>query len=158
MLSTLHTNDSTSTITRLVDIGLPAYSVADNTSIVVAQRLLRVLCEHCKVPQNPNLRALMDLGFNREIAGSIRSQIMKAEGCQYCNSTGYKGRVAVFEVLEIFPDLKTGIFKGFSPKKLKALAIENNRLQTLRQSALEKLSEGQTSIEEVAYGTMGDFT
>ena len=64
--------------------------------------------------------------------------------------------MAVFEVLEIFPELKTGIFKGLPPKKLKALAIESNRLQTLRQSALEKLSAGQTSIHEVAYGTIGD--
>ena len=156
VLSTLHTNDSTSTITRLVDIGLPAYSVADNTSIVIAQRLLRVLCEKCKVPQNPSLKVLVDLGFDKETAGSVRSQVMKPEGCQYCNSTGYKGRVAVFEVLEIFPELKTGIFKGLPPKKLKALAIESNRLQTLRQSALEKLSAGQTSIHEVAYGTIGD--
>ncbi len=156
VLSTLHTNDATSTITRLVDIGLPAYSVADNTSIVVAQRLLRVLCEQCKIPQNPSIRTLMELGFSREKAGAVRSQVMKAEGCRYCNSTGYKGRVAVFEVLEIFPELKTGIFKGLSPKKLKALAIEKDQLQTLRMSALEKLSAGITSVEEVMYGTLED--
>ena len=158
VLSTLHTNDSTSTITRLVDIGLPAYSVADNTSIVIAQRLLRVLCERCKTPQNPTLRALMDLGLDRETAGAMRSQVMKPEGCQYCNSTGYKGRIAVFEVLEMFPELKTGIFKGLSPKKLKVLAMENKRLKTLRQSAVEKLNKGLTSIEEVTYGTIGDVT
>ena len=156
VLSTLHTNDSTSTITRLVDIGLPAYSVADNTSIVVAQRLLRVLCDQCKSPQNPSIRTLMELGFSREKAGAVRSQVMKAEGCRYCNSTGYKGRMAVFEVLEIFPELKTGIFKGLSPKKLKTLAIEKGQLQTLRMSALEKLSTGVTSVEEVMYGTIED--
>ena len=156
VLSTLHTNDAPSTVTRLVDIGLPAYSVAENTSVVVAQRLLRVLCEHCKSPQKLDIDTLKRLGFSAEEAKEVRPKIMKPEGCQYCNNAGYKGRTAVFEVLEMSSELKVGIFKGLSPRELKLLAIEKNNLQTLRRSALEKLVEGITSADEVIYGTQED--
>ena len=156
VLSTLHTNDAPSTITRLMDIGMPAYSVAENTSVVVAQRLLRVLCNHCKVNQSVNIDVLQKLGFSEEGAKEARSRIMKGEGCQYCNHTGYKGRIAVFEVLDISSELKVGIFKGLSPRELKLLAIEKSNLQTLRKSALEKLVNGITSVDEVMYGTLGD--
>ncbi len=156
VLSTLHTNDSCSTVTRLLDIGLPAYSVAENTSVVIAQRLLRVLCENCKSPHKISIDILKNLGFSEEEAEQVRPKIMKPEGCQYCNSSGYKGRMAVFEVLEISPELRGGIFKGLSPRELKLLAIEKNNLQTVRRSGLEKLAKGITSIDEVMYGTLGD--
>ncbi len=156
VLSTLHTNDSASTVTRLLDIGLPAYSVAENTSVVIAQRLLRVLCEKCKVPHSVNIDILKNLGFSNREAESARSKVMKPEGCQNCNNSGYKGRVAVFEVMEISHELKAGVFKGLSPRELKLLAIEKNNLQTLRKSGLEKLMNGITSIDEVMYGTVGD--
>ncbi|MDE0119789.1 MAG: ATPase, T2SS/T4P/T4SS family [Bdellovibrionales bacterium] len=156
VLSTLHTNDAPSTITRLMDIGMPAYSVAENTSVVVAQRLLRVLCSRCKVNHNVDLSVLQTLGFSEPEAKEAQPRIMKGEGCQYCNYTGYKGRMAVFEVLNMFPDLKIGVFKGLSPRELKMLAIEKNNLQTLRKSALEKLLDGLTSVDEVMYGTIGD--
>ena len=156
VLSTLHTNDAPSTITRLMDIGIPAYSVAENTSVVIAQRLLRVLCNSCKVNQNVNIVTLKKLGFSEAEAKKAQPLIMKGEGCQYCNHTGYKGRIAVFEVLDISSELKVGIFKGLSPRELKLLAIEKGNLHTLRKSALEKLMEGITSVDEVMYGTLGD--
>ena len=158
VLSTLHTNDAATTITRLMDIGLPAYSVAENTSLVVAQRLLRVLCERCKVPHKVNKEVLIKLGFLENEVEKVQNQIKneKPGGCNHCNDTGYKGRVAVFEVLEISPELKVGIFKGLSPIALKKLAIEKSNLQTLRRSALEKLAEGMTSVNEVIHGTMED--
>ena len=156
VLSTLHTNDAPSTVTRLIDIGLPSYSVAENTSVVVAQRLLRTLCSRCKVPQKLNINILKDLGFSEEEAKKSRNEVMKGMGCQYCNHTGYKGRIAVFEVLEITHELKTGIFNGLSPRELKMLAIEKNNLQTLRKSALEHMFNGITSIDEVMHGTLGD--
>ena len=156
VLSTLHTNDAPSTITRLMDIGLPAYSVAENTSVVVAQRLLRVLCSHCKSPHKVGLEILQTLGLSAEEAKEMQPKVMKPEGCQYCNDVGYKGRIAVFEVLEISPELKEGVFKGLSPRELKNIAIEKNGLQTLRKSALEKMAEGITSVDEVIYGTLGD--
>ena len=156
VLSTLHTNDAPSTITRLVDIGLPAYSVAENTSVVIAQRLLRVLCSRCKVPHKVSLEVLQAIGLSAEEAKEVQPKVMKPVGCQYCNGAGYKGRIAVFEVLEMFPELKIGIFKGLSPRELKTLAIRENGLQTLRRSALEKMAAGITSVDEVIYGTLGD--
>ncbi len=156
VLSTLHTNDAPSTVTRLIDIGLPSYTVAENTSIVVAQRLLRTLCSRCKVPHKLNINVLKDLGFSEEEAKKSRNEVMKGMGCQYCNHTGYKGRIAVFEVLEVTPELKTGIFNGLSPRELKMLAIEKNNLQTLRKSAIEHMFNGVTSIDEVMHGTLGD--
>lgn len=156
VLSTLHTNDAASTVTRLLDIGLPAYSVVENTSVVIAQRLLRVLCKKCKVSHSVNMDILKNLGFTDKEAESARPKIMKSEGCKNCNNSGYKGRVAVFEVMEISHELKAGIFKGLSPRELKQLAIQKNNLQTLRRSGLEKLMNGITSIDEVIYGTLGD--
>ena len=156
VLSTLHTNDAPSTVTRLIDSGLPAYSVAENTSIVVAQRLLRVLCERCKSPHKVGLDILQQLGLSAEEAKEVQPNVMKPEGCQYCNELGYKGRTAIFEVLEMSPELKVGIFKGLSPRDLKMVAIEKNGLQTLRRSALEKMAAGTTSVDEVIYGTLGD--
>ena len=156
VLSTLHTNDAPSTITRLMDIGLPAYSVAENTSVVVAQRLLRVLCEQCKIHHKVNVDTLKDLGFLSEEIEEAKPKIMKPVGCQYCNHSGYKGRKAVFEVMEMSPELKAGVFQNFSPRQLKDLAIEKGNLQTLRRSALEKLKQGITSIDEVIYGTLKD--
>ncbi len=156
VLSTLHTNDAPSTITRLVDIGLPAYSVAENTSVVIAQRLLRVLCSRCKTHHKVGLDVLQGLGLSAEEAEKVQPKVMKPEGCQYCNNAGYKGRIAVFEVLELSSELKLGIFKGLSPRELKTLAIQKSNLQTLRRSALEKMAEGITSVDEVIYGTLGD--
>ena len=156
VLSTLHTNDASSTITRLMDIGLPIYSVAENTSIVVAQRLLRTLCVRCKVPEKINTNVLKNLELSEEEFKKSKNNIMKPVGCQYCNYTGYKGRIAVFEVLEITPELKEGIFKKLSPLDLKKLAIKENNLQTLRRSAVEHMLNGVISVDEVINGTLGD--
>ena len=156
VLSTLHTNDSSSTITRLMDIGVPSYSVAENTSLVVAQRLLRVLCNNCKEHKKVEIKVLEEIGYSKEKVEEVQSRIMSPKGCQACNYTGYKGREAVFEVLEMSGDLKSGVFKGLSPRELKLLALEAGDLQTLRMSGLEKLAEGITSVDEVIYGTIGD--
>ena len=156
VLSTLHTNDSVSTVTRLMDIGLPAYTVAENTSVVVAQRLLRVLCPNCKTSQDINSETLKLVGFKDEEIPEVKPHIVGPQGCRQCNHSGYKGRMAVFEVLDISPNLKAGIIKGLTPRELKKRAIEMDGLQTLRRSALEKLKNGLTSIDEVMYGTMGD--
>ena len=156
VLSTLHTNDTASTITRLMDIGVPAYSVAENTSIIIAQRLLRVLCEHCKTPQKVSSAVLRDIGFPEEVIQDVVPHIMHAEGCPRCNNSGYHGRVAVYEIMAMTSAMKTGIFKNWSPNELKRLAIEKNNMKTLRKSALEKLVEGITSVNEVLYGTIGD--
>ena len=156
VLSTLHTNDSASTITRLMDVGVPSYSVAENTSVVIAQRLLRVLCNNCKEHEKIEIKVLEEIGYSKEEAEEVQSSIMTPVGCQACNNTGYKGREAVFEVLEMSGELKSGVFKGLSPRELKLLALEAGNFQTLRMSGLEKLAKGITSVDEVIYGTIGD--
>ena len=156
VLSTLHTTDSASTVTRLLDMGLPSYSVAENISIIIAQRLLRLLCPICKVPDNVPPSALMQLGFTEEEAKDSSNNIMKPVGCGQCNHSGYAGRIAVYEILEMSGALKTAIFKNPSPRELKQKAIEEANLKTLRRNALGKLSNGITSVDEVIYGTMED--
>ena len=156
VLSTLHTTDSASTVTRLLDMGLPPYSVAENISIVIAQRLLRLLCVHCKISDDAPTSALVQLGFTEEEAKANKSNMMRAVGCGQCNHSGYAGRIAVYEILEMSSALKSAVFKNPSPRELKLQAIEKSNLKTLRRSALEKLSKGLTSIDEVIYGTMED--
>ncbi len=156
VLSTLHTNDTASTLTRLMDIGVPAYSVAENTSVILAQRLLRTLCEHCKVPEKLTSDTLMDIGFKKHQLEEVSDKIMKNVGCVRCNDTGYNGRVAVYEIMEMKENIKSSIFKKFTPDVLKKMAIEENKMKTLRVSALEKLQAGITSVNEVLYGTLGD--
>ena len=156
VLSTLHTTDSVSTITRLLDMGIPEYSVAENISIVVAQRLLRLLCPHCKKPDTANTSFLVKLGLKPEELKNKNVQVMKAKGCGQCNHSGYMGRTAVYEVLEMSDQLKTAVFEKLSSRKLKTQAIEKAGLQTLRRSALNKMLKGMTSVDEVMYGTMED--
>ena len=156
VLSTVHTTDSASTVTRLLDMGLPAYSVAENISIIIAQRLLRLLCPICKAPDTTPPSALVQIGFTEKEAKESSGRIMKAVGCGQCNHSGYAGRVAVYEIMEMSGALKTAIFKNLSPRELKQKAIEEAHLKTLRRSALEKLSRGITSVDEVIYGTMED--
>ena len=156
VLSTLHTTDSASTVTRLLDMGLPSYSVAENISIIIAQRLLRLLCSICKAPDKVPPSALMQLGFTEEKAKDSSNNIMKPVGCGQCNHSGYAGRIAVYEILEMSGALKTAIFKNPSPRELKQKAIEEANLKTLRQSSLGKLSSGMTSVDEIIYGTMED--
>lgn len=157
VLSTLHTNDTVATVTRLVDIGVPAYSVAENTSLIIAQRLVRVLCPHCKKHQKMTEQELINIGLAPELAKEALPRIMdRGPGCSHCNNFGYKGRLAVFEVLEMTPMLKDGIIRDQSLKQLKDIAVHKNGMMTLRQSALQCLIKGTTSITEVLYGTIRD--
>ena len=156
VLSTLHTNDTASTLTRLMDIGVPVYSVAENTSVILAQRLLRTLCEHCKEPDKLSPTVLTELGFKKEELEEVRGKVMKKSGCSKCNNLGYSGRVAVYEIMEMTDNIKEAIFKKATPAQIKRMAIEENGMKTLRISGLEKLKAGRTSVNEVLYGTIPD--
>ena len=159
VLSTLHTNDTASTVTRLLSMGVPSYSVADNTSLIVSQRLLRRLCEYCRILAPPSfIKNLGDIGISEEDIPSYEGKVYKrnAEGCVSCNQLGYKGRVAVYEIMNITKTIKEGIFAKASPLDLKKMAMEKDGLITLRQSALLKLKEGLVSVEEVVRGTIFD--
>lgn len=159
VLSTVHTNDTASTVTRLLSMGVPSYSVADNTSLIISQRLLRRLCEQCSVLAEPSyIKNLSEIGVPESEISSYEEKVFRRnpEGCSYCNNLGYKGRVAVYEIMSITKTIKMGIFDNLSPLKLKKMAMEKDGLLSLRQAALMKLKAGLTSVEEVLRATVFD--
>lgn len=154
VVSTLHTNDSSSTISRLVDMGLEPYVVAEATTLVVAQRLLRRVCERCAAPVKVHPEVLTKLGVPVEDL-SHYSKLQKGEGCEACNGIGLRGRMAVFEVMKLSAPIKEAIYEGASPIAIKRKAIEDG-MKTLRQSALDALKAGKTTVEEVLGSTVSD--
>lgn len=155
VLSTLHTNDAPSTITRLLNMGVEPFLVTASLNSIVAQRLVRVVCLECRREQEVAPQVLIDLGVSpKEVADYIVYK-GEGEGCKACSGTGYKGRLAVFEVIEINEELKEFILSGASALEIKREAIRQG-MRTLRQSALDKLKQGLTTIEEVVRNTAAD--
>ncbi|RMG01097.1 MAG: type IV-A pilus assembly ATPase PilB [Nitrospirae bacterium] len=153
VLSTLHTNDAPSTITRMLNMGIEPFLVSSSVILILAQRLARKICTHCKVEDTPPEPALLKLGFTEEEVKDIK--VFKGKGCPVCNNSGYKGRVALYEVMPIKDEIKELILEGASAQELKKLAIRLG-MKTLRRSGLNKVKEGITSIEEVLRVTFGD--
>ena len=151
VLSTLHTNDAPSTISRLMNMGIEPFLVATSVNLIQAQRLIRRVCSECKEPVHTPPEALVELGFTAEESKSLK--IYKGRGCPRCNNTGYKGRVGLYEVMEITDDIRELILIGASALELRKRAIENGML-TLRQSGLMKIRNGITTIEEVVRETV----
>ena len=157
VVSTLHTNDTPSTVTRLLDIGIPDYSIAENISLIVGQRLLRKVCSRCAIAVDPSKDSLKKLEFSDSQIEKACGKLKKGKGCRACSHIGYKGRVAVYEMLKITDSIKKGIFSKMAPLDLKKHAIKSGELKTLRQSGINKMIQGVTTFEEVLYGTMGDW-
>ncbi len=151
VLSTLHTNDAPSTINRLMNMGIEPFLVASSLNLVCAQRLVRRICSNCKVPHDEPPPALMQIGFSEEEAQAVVPQ--KGAGCDKCNKTGYKGRVGLYEVMEITDELRELILVGASSLELRRKAIEEGMI-TLRGSGLRKIKDGVTTIEEVVRETV----
>ena len=151
VLSTLHTNDAPSTISRMVNMGIEPFLVATSVNIIQAQRLIRRVCKDCKEEVHVPVEGLIEIGFSPEEAPNIKSY--KGKGCQTCNGTGYKGRVGLYEVMEITDELRELIIIGASAIELRKKAIELGMI-TLRQSGLYKLRDGVTTIEEVVKETV----
>ncbi len=145
VLSTLHTNDTVSTITRLVNMGLEPFLVTSSVYTIVAQRLLRTLCTHCRQPAKVQDAQLEKLGI-KDMAKN--ATFYTANGCAECNKTGYKGRVAIYEVLDYNNSLKEMTLEGRTAIEIKRAAVQQFGLQTLRISACRKAIEGKTSLEE----------
>ncbi|MDI6732868.1 MAG: ATPase, T2SS/T4P/T4SS family [Planctomycetota bacterium] len=152
VLSTLHTNDAASSITRLVDMGVDRFLVASSVILIAAQRLARKLCEHCKKPMEklPDIKRLVEIGF-KEDEGS-KAPIYHPVGCAKCNK-GYKGRFALLETLEIDDEIRRMVIKGSSVIDIKKYAVESRGggtgMITLRRCGLLNIIRGRTSIEEV---------
>ncbi len=147
VLSTLHTNDAPSTVNRLLNMGIEPFLVASSVNCIVAQRLARRVCEECKEP-DPEVTTdqLIEGGMAPEVARQVVP--LKGRGCRTCSETGYKGRVAVYEVMELKEELKEFVLNGASALELKREAVRVG-MQTLRQSVLRKLAEGITTLGEV---------
>ncbi len=151
VLSTLHTNDAPSTINRLMNMGIEPFLVASSVHLICAQRLVRRVCANCKEPHPLAPAALMQAGYNAEDANSVTP--MKGRGCERCNQTGYKGRVGLYEVMEISEELRELILVGASGLELRRKAVDEGMI-TLRGSGLRKVKEGVTTIEEVVRETV----
>ena len=151
VLSTLHTNDAPSTINRLMNMGIEPFLVASSVNLICAQRLVRRICASCKADHPTPAQALVQAGFSAEDAKSVVPK--KGNGCEKCNNTGYKGRVGLYEVMEVTDELRELILVGASGLELRRKAIEDGML-TLRMSGLRKVKDGLTTIEEVARETV----
>jgi type IV pilus assembly protein PilB len=151
VLSTLHTNDAPSTINRLMNMGIEPFLVASSLNLVCAQRLVRRVCVNCKIEDDVPPAALEQIGFTSDLASTVKPK--KGTGCDKCNKTGYKGRVGLYEVMEITDELRELILVGASALELRRKAIEEGMI-TLRGSGLRKITEGVTTIEEVLRETV----
>jgi type IV pilus assembly protein PilB len=151
VLSTLHTNDAPSTINRLMNMGIEPFLVASSLNLVCAQRLVRRVCAKCKEPEDLPPPALEQIGFSPEEARGVKAY--RGKGCEKCNGTGYKGRVGLYEVMEITDELRELVLVGASALELRRKAIEEGMI-TLRGSGLRKIKDGVTSVEEVLRETV----
>ena len=151
VLSTLHTNDAPSTISRLMNMGIEPFLVATSVQLICAQRLVRRICANCKIEHKMPLQALIDAGYTPQEAQEVVTY--KGKGCEKCNGTGGKGRVGLYEVMEMTEELRELVLVGASALELKRKAMELGMI-TLRRSGLIKVREGLTTLEEVVKETV----
>ena len=152
VLSTLHTNDSASTITRMIDMGIEPFNVSSAVNLIVAQRLLRRICKECKAETTYSPEELDAAGLTPEQGKEI--VFYKGTGCDTCNGSGYKGRAGIYEVMALSPELRRMILRGGSTAELQEQAIEEGML-TLRMDGMVKVKKGVTTLEEVVKETAG---
>ena len=153
VFSTLHTNDAPSTITRLKNMGVPAFLITATLEAILAQRLVRRICSKCKEETNVTPEMLGELEMKAEqLAGK---QIFKGRGCDHCNNTGYRGRVGLYEILSVNDEIRDLIIDGASTEVLREAACRNGMIP-LREAGLERVYEGYTTIEEVMRETILD--
>jgi len=153
VFSTLHTNDAPSSVTRLQDMGIPPFLISSSLLMVIAQRLVRRTCLECREPVNVPVSALIDVGFPPEEAEGV--QAYAGKGCSACAQTGFKGRIAVHEVMWLTPDLQEAIVRQRPANELKEMGVKAG-MRTLRQSGLHKVATGMTTIDEVLRVTFAD--
>ena len=150
VLSTLHTNDAPSTITRMIDMGIEAFNVASAVNLVAAQRLVRRICKECKAPASYRDEELRALGTDLEAIRRIG--FFKGTGCDACGGLGYRGRAGLYEVMALSPELRRMILRGASVAELRDQAVAEGML-TLRMDGIKKIEKGVTTLEEVVKET-----
>ncbi|RLE20358.1 MAG: type IV-A pilus assembly ATPase PilB [Acidobacteria bacterium] len=151
VLSTLHTNDAPSTISRLMNMGIEPFLVATSVNLICAQRLVRRVCTQCKEEVKIPKKTLLRIGYNEDEIDKVK--IFKGKGCDRCSGTGYKGRVGLYEVMQITDEMRELILSGATAMDLRHQAMKDGMI-TLRRSGLIKIMNGQTSIEEVLRETV----
>jgi len=153
VLSTLHTNDAPSTINRLLNMGVEPFLVASSINLIMAQRLVRLVCTQCKEETPIAPEALLEIGVPQDLVGGMHC--FHGVGCSICGGTGYKGRIALYEVMPMSDGIREAVLSGASSTDIKRAAIESG-MKTLRMSGIAKIAEGLTTIEEVLRITMPD--
>ncbi len=153
VLSTLHTNDAPSSISRLLNMGIEPFLVSASVILIAAQRLARKICPACREEEKFPVAPLVQLGFSEEEAQTV--SCYRGRGCPACNNSGYKGRIALYEIMPVGQDIKEMVLEGASADEIKRTAVGSG-MKTLRMSGLNKVKEGVTSIEEVLRVTFGD--
>lgn len=153
VLSTLHTNDAPATITRLLNMGIEPFLVVAALNVIVAQRLCRKICINCREEKKISTEELIACGFAPASAEKIK--VYQGKGCELCNNTGYKGRVAIYEVLSVTPKVRELILRNGSSDEIKKQAIRDG-MKTLRMCALTKVAQGLTTLEEAVSNSASD--
>jgi len=147
VFSTLHTNDAASAITRLIDMGVESFLVSSSVNAILAQRLIRKICENCVEPYTPGEEYLAQVGLTPEDLGG--KPLYRSKGCPECLNTGYKGRIGIFELMVMTEDLKNFVLTTSDSNQIRKRALEADGLLTLRQDGLQKVMAGLTTLEEV---------
>lgn len=155
VLSTLHTNDATKTVDRLVNMGIPGFLVTSTVELILAQRLLRKNCQSCIIPDKVTPEVLIDLGVKESEVHEVKC--LKGSGCAACDGTGMSGRVAVYEVMPMSDEIRDAVLSGATPLQLRRAALASGMI-SLRQSGITKIKKGLTSVQEVLSKTMKDPT
>jgi len=153
VLSTLHTNDAPSSISRLLNMGIEPFLVSSSVILIMAQRLVRKICTQCKEEEKIPASALVKIGFSEDKAKTVTCY--KGKGCSACNNSGYKGRIALYEVMPVGSEIKEMILEGASGDEIKNTAVKLG-MKTLRMSGITKIEKGTASLEEVMRITFGD--
>jgi type IV pilus assembly protein PilB len=153
VLSTLHTNDAPSSISRLLNMGIEPFLVSASVILIMAQRLVRKVCTQCKEEEDIPTAALKKVGFSEDEVKTVKCY--RGKGCSVCNGSGYKGRIALYEVMPVGSEIKELVLEGASADEIKRTAVKLG-MKTLRMSGNSKIKEGITSVEEVLRVTFGD--
>jgi len=151
VLSTLHTNDAPSSINRLMNMGIEPFLVATSVHMVVAQRLVRRVCTFCKEPDDVPQAALLEVGFREDQIPGLK--LFRGKGCERCSNTGFKGRIGLYEVMDVGDDIREMVLSGATSVELRQRALEQGMLG-LRESGLRKIADGITTVEEVVRETV----
>jgi type II secretory ATPase GspE/PulE/Tfp pilus assembly ATPase PilB-like protein len=153
VFSTVHANDAPGTLTRLLDIGVAPFLVGSCLNLVMAQRLVRKLCEKCKEEYTPTAEELALIGLTKKV---VKKKLFKGKGCADCRNTGYRGRTAIFEMIPMARELRKLVFDNANEDEIRQAAIKNGMV-SLRDAGNERVLDGTTSVEEVLRSTVEDL-